>query len=95
MENNQHYFYVLKCKDGSFYAGYTNNLTKRLNTHNDGKGAKYTRVRLPVIMIFHKEFATKKEAMQAEYAFKQLTRKKKEQFLEKEDEEAYETTKKL
>ncbi|KAB7663263.1 GIY-YIG nuclease family protein [Bacillus sp. B1-b2] len=95
MENNNHYFYVLRCKDNSFYAGYTNNLIKRLNTHNEGKGAKYTRVRLPVSIIHYEVFTTKQEAMQAEYAFKQLTRKKKEQFLEKKAEEGYETTKKF
>lgn len=95
MERNKHFFYVLHCSDGSYYAGYTNDLLRRLNTHNEAKGAKYTRARLPVYLIFHKEYETKKEAMQAEYAFKQLTRRKKEQYLEKEVGEAYETTKKL
>ncbi|HWJ79278.1 MAG TPA: GIY-YIG nuclease family protein [Niallia sp.] len=95
MERSKHYFYVLRCRDGSFYAGYTNDLLKRLKTHNEGKGAKYTRARLPVYLIYHKEFATKKEAMQAEYAFKQLTRKRKELYLEREVYEAYEATKKL
>lgn len=45
METNSHYFYVLSCRDGALYAGYTNNIEKRLKTHNDGKGAKYTRAR--------------------------------------------------
>ncbi|WP_400244722.1 GIY-YIG nuclease family protein [Niallia sp. JL1B1071] len=95
MESKKHYFYVLICKDGSYYAGYTNDLQKRLNTHNAGKGAKYTRGRLPVAIIYHEEFQTKQEAMQREYAFKQLGRKKKEQFLMKEVGEVNETTKKL
>ena len=45
-KNNKHYFYVLECNDDSFYAGYTNNLEKRVATHNEGKGAKYTRARI-------------------------------------------------
>ncbi|NEU03034.1 GIY-YIG nuclease family protein, partial [Escherichia coli] len=48
METNNHFFYVVKCKDNSWYAGYTNDLHKRVKTHNDGKGAKYTKVRRPV-----------------------------------------------
>lgn len=95
MESKGHYFYVLMCNDGSYYAGYTNDLQKRLKTHNEGKGAKYTRGRLPVSIIYHEEFQTKQEAMKAEYAFKQLDRKKKEKFLMKEVGAAYETTKKF
>lgn len=95
MESKKHYFYVLICNDGSYYAGYTNDLQKRLKTHNAGKGAKYTRGRLPVAFIYHEEFQTKQEAMKAEYAFKQLERKKKEQFLMKEVGEKNEATKKL
>lgn len=90
-----HYFYVLMCNDGSYYAGYTNDLQKRLKTHNAGKGAKYTRGRLPVSIIYHEAFQTKQEAMKAEYAFKQLERKKKEMFLMKEVGEANEAAKKL
>jgi putative endonuclease len=74
---NNHYFYVLECSDQSFYAGYTNNLEKRIATHNAGKGAKYTKARTPVECIYHESFETKPEAMRAEYAFKQLTRLKK------------------
>ena len=60
-----------------YYAGYTNDLEKRIKVHNEGKGAKYTRARLPVTCIYSEMFETKQEAMQAEYAFKQLTRKQK------------------
>ncbi|MFJ7828445.1 putative endonuclease [Psychrobacillus sp. OK028] len=79
MEKNekQHTFYVLECSDGSYYAGYTNDLVKRVRVHNEGKGAKYTRAKGPVSCIYSECFETKKEAMQAEYAFKQLTRKQK------------------
>jgi len=78
-----HHFYVVKCGDGSLYAGYTNDLKKRMGVHNAGKGAKYTRARLPVTLIHYESFETKQEAMRAEYAFKQLPRQKKEVYLQK------------
>jgi putative endonuclease len=81
MEIDKHYFYILSCKDGSFYGGYTNNLEKRIGKHNEGKGAKYTRARKPVHLLYHETYLTKIDAMSAEYAFKQLSRKNKEQFL--------------
>jgi putative endonuclease len=81
MENSCHYFYVLTCKDGSLYGGYTNNLERRIKLHNEGKGAKYTRGRGPVTLTYYKEFVLKSEAMQAEYHFKQLPRKKKLEYL--------------
>jgi len=84
MENEEHYFYVLSCKDGSLYAGYTNNIKKRVKLHNEGKGAKYTRGRGPVKLIYRKQFGTKSEALKMEYAFKKLNRKKKIDYLIKE-----------
>jgi putative endonuclease len=81
---NNHTFYVLECKDGSYYAGYTNNMERRLHMHNEGKGAKYTRGRGPVILLLAKEYDTKREAMQAEYQFKQLSRNEKELFIANE-----------
>ena len=74
---NKQYFYVLECGDGSYYAGYTNDLQKRLATHQSGKGAKYTRSRGPLTLIHHESFDTKPEAMKAEYAFKQLSKAEK------------------
>jgi putative endonuclease len=74
---SSHYFYVLQCKDDTLYAGYTNDLNKRVATHNAGKGAKYTKARIPVKCIYFETFETKQEAMRAEYAFKQYTRKQK------------------
>ena len=74
---NEHIFYVLECTDGSYYAGYTNDLEKRVSVHNSGKGAKYTRARRPVTCIYHETFETKQEAMKAEYAFKQLKKSEK------------------
>jgi putative endonuclease len=84
MEAANHHFYVLLCRDGSLYAGYTNNLDRRLKMHNEGKGAKYTRGRGPVQLLYSKRFDDKSDALKAEYEFKQWTRKKKEDFLLKE-----------
>lgn len=78
---NEHLFYVLECNDGSYYAGYTNDLEKRIRTHNEGKGAKYTRAKLPVRLIYQESYETKQEAMRAEYKFKQLARAAKEQYM--------------
>ena len=82
MDKNNHYFYVLECSDGSYYAGYTNNIDKRLLTHNEGKGAKYTRGRRPVVLRYVETYETKTEAMQAEYRFKQLSRSAKERIVQ-------------
>ncbi len=78
---SKHYFYVVKCRDNSFYAGYTNNLERRIATHNAGKGAKYTRARLPVQCVHFETFETKQEAMRMEYAFKQFSRETKEKYI--------------
>lgn len=76
------YTYMVECGDGSLYTGWTTDLAKRLLTHNRGEGAKYTRSRLPVRLVYYEEHATKQEAMQREYAIKQLTRKQKLQLAE-------------
>ncbi|GHV98465.1 O-methyltransferase [Lactobacillus nasalidis] len=81
LPEEKHYFYVLLCSDGSFYGGYTNDLDRRLKAHNSGKGAKYTKARRPVKMIYHEEYADKRTAMQREYWFKQHDRAWKEKFL--------------
>lgn len=80
--NKKHVMYVLNCADYSLYTGYTNDLIKRLDTHNSGKGAKYTRGRLPVDCIYFEEFATKEEAMSAEFFFKKKTRQQKLKYIE-------------
>jgi putative endonuclease len=72
-----YYVYILNCKDDTLYCGYTDNINKRLEVHNSGKGAKYTKSRLPVNLVYKEEFDTKVEAMKREYAIKQLTRKEK------------------
>lgn len=74
----KHYTYILKCADNTYYTGWTLCLERRLKEHNSGKGAKYTRCRTPVSLVYYEEYATKQEAMRREYAIKQLSRKEKE-----------------
>ena len=71
------YVYILKCSDNTLYTGWTTSLEKRLKAHNSGKGAKYTKPRLPVEIVYFEEFQDKKEAMKREYAIKQLSREEK------------------
>ena len=71
------YTYIVRCKDDSLYCGWTNNLEKRVASHNAGTGAKYTKSRLPVELVYYETFDTKEETMRREYAIKKLTRKEK------------------
>lgn len=83
--NKESFFYVLHCKDGSFYGGYTTDLNRRLDEHNQGVGAKYTRPqrRRPLKMIYAESFDSRSAATKAEAAFKKLKRKQKELYLER------------
>ena len=71
------YTYILRCQDDTLYTGWTTDLEKRVETHNLGKGAKYTRTRLPVELVYYEAFASKEEAMSREWQIKQLSRKDK------------------
>ena len=73
----KHYVYILKCVDKTLYTGYTTDIDKRVAMHNRGKGAKYTRGRLPVQLLYYEEFDNKSDAMKREYAIKQLSHKQK------------------
>ena len=75
------YTYILLCSDGSLYTGWTNNMEKRLKDHNSGKGAKYTKGRIPVELVYYETFSTKEEAMRREWEIKQLGRKQKQQLI--------------
>ena len=77
----QNYTYILECADGTLYCGWTNDLEKRVQAHNAGKGAKYTKTRRPVVLKYHEIFSTKREAMKREWALKQLSRKEKLQLI--------------
>ncbi len=75
------YTYIVRCSDGTLYTGWTNDLDKRVRDHNEGRGAKYTRSRRPVILAYYEEFPTKEEAMSREWAIKHMTRAKKEEMI--------------
>lgn len=77
------YVYIVKCKDGTLYTGWTTNIEKRLEKHNKGLGAKYTRTRYPVVLKYFEEFVTKEEALKRECYIKQLSRAKKLILIEK------------
>lgn len=72
------YTYILECADHSYYTGWTNDIQKRLQAHNQGKGAKYTKGRTPVKLVYLDISATKEEAMKKEAQIKKLTRAQKE-----------------
>ncbi len=79
-----YYVYILECKDGTLYTGWTVDLERRLVQHNRGKGAKYTRSRYPVVLKYYEEFNTKQEACRREYSVKQLSRIEKLRLISKE-----------
>lgn len=71
------YVYILKCSDGTFYTGWTTDPKARLNAHNSGSGAKYTRGRRPVSLVYYEELSSRSEALKREAAIKRLPRNKK------------------
>ncbi|MCI7125045.1 MAG: GIY-YIG nuclease family protein [Agathobaculum sp.] len=75
------YTYLLRCADGTLYCGWTNDLAARLAAHNSGKGAKYTRARRPVRLVYSEPHPTRGEAMRREAAIKRLSRAEKEALL--------------
>lgn len=80
-KDQKNYVYIVECRDGSLYTGWTNHLQERIQAHNQGKGAKYTKSRRPVKLVHVECFATKEEAMRREYAIKQLPRRKKQMLI--------------
>ncbi|GCE09729.1 hypothetical protein KDAU_70580 [Dictyobacter aurantiacus] len=72
-----HYVYIVRCVDDTLYTGYATDVARRVATHNAGKGARYTRARLPVELLASWEFATKNEALRIEYALKRWSRRQK------------------
>ena len=79
-----YYVYILKCCDETLYCGYTNDVEKRFETHQSGKGAKYTRGRLPLELVHTEDFETKSEAMKRECEIKKMSREKKMELIEKQ-----------
>lgn len=74
MKNELHYVYVLECRDGTFYTGYTTDINRRISQHNRGIGAKYTRGRGPCKLVYSRQFVDKSEALKEEFRIKQLSR---------------------
>jgi putative endonuclease len=70
--------YMVECKYGTYYAGYTNDVNKRITAHNEGKGAKYLRGKGPVKLVYKKKFKTAQKARAQERLIKSLTRQEKE-----------------
>ena len=75
------FVYILRCADGTFYIGTARDIAKRVGVHNAGKGAKYTRPRLPVKVIYREGPMTVGKALRREYQLKQLTRPQKIDFM--------------
>ena len=80
---NNHCCYIVICRDSTLYCGYSNDIEKRIDTHNKGVGAKYTKTRLPVKLVYSECFNSKSEAMKREYQIKQLTRQQKLNLIKK------------
>ena len=78
MSGRDHYIYILRCADGTYYTGWTTDPARRLHVHNSGKGAKYTRSRLPAELVYTERFETKSEALKREWEIKRMSRSEKE-----------------
>ena len=77
-----YFTYILRCGDGTFYTGWTDDLKKRLDAHNKGVGSRYTRGRLPVELAYKEEFASKSEAMRRERVIKKMSRTVKQRLID-------------
>ena len=76
------FLYILRCSDGTYYTGVTTDVTRRMNEHNTSKrGAKYTRARRPVKVVYYSEYDSRSSAQKAEFDFKRLSRKQKESII--------------
>lgn len=79
------YAYIVRCSDGTLYAGSTNDISKRITTHNAGNGAKYTRSRLPIQLVFSQACVDKLTALKREREIKKLTRTEKLMLISQSD----------
>jgi len=76
------YCYIVECADGSFYTGWTTDLERRVKTHNAGRGARYTRMRRPVKLVYHESQPNRSSAMKRERAIKTMTRERKQKLIQ-------------
>ncbi|WP_416148103.1 GIY-YIG nuclease family protein [Salipaludibacillus sp. HK11] len=95
MSVKNHYVYMLRCKDETFYTGYTIDVKRRLKVHEDDKGAKYTRGRGPFSLVYEEHLETKSEALRREIVIKRMSRKQKETLIKKKGDESDEGTAEL
>ncbi|MCF8566581.1 GIY-YIG nuclease family protein [Alicyclobacillus tolerans] len=77
----EHFVYILKCCDGTLYTGYTTDIPKRVSLHNQGKASKYTRSRLPALLVYVEPVESRSEGLKREYRIKRLSRAQKEQLI--------------
>ena len=80
--NNSCFCYILECSDGTFYTGWTTDPQRRLETHNKGRGARYTRTRRPVKLVYLEPQADRISALKRELAIKTMTRKQKQKMID-------------
>ncbi|MFH1328319.1 MAG: GIY-YIG nuclease family protein [Candidatus Bathyarchaeota archaeon] len=85
MRKNNFYVYMLECSTGELYTGHTVNLKRRIEAHNTGKGAKFTRSRIPAKLVYSEKYKSRKEAMHRERQLKRKTRKEKKELIAKSD----------
>jgi putative endonuclease len=78
---SKYWVYIVQCRDGTYYTGYTNDLEKRIDLHNSGNGAKYLRSRIPVKLVYAKEYHYYKNALRRERNIKKMTREQKERLI--------------
>ena len=83
----KYYFYIARCSDDTLYSGSCTNIQKREERHNSGEGAKYTKYRRPVTIVYHEDYDTLKEAMSRETQVKKWRRDKKEMLIDKTPDE--------
>ena len=77
------YVYILRCADDTLYCGWTTNLTTRVAAHNSGHGAKYTRSRLPVALVYYEEYEDRHDALSREWHIKRMSHAEKEKLIER------------
>lgn len=81
VQQQNNYVYIVRCSDQTLYTGWTNHLEKRIEAHNAGKGAKYTKARRPVELVYFETFEHKRDALKREYQIKQLKKSEKEKLI--------------
>lgn len=86
MNKEINYTYILRCRDNALYTGWTNNIVKRIKVHNEGTGAKYTKARRPVTLVYLETYKSKEEAMRREWEIKQMNRQEKLKLIETQTE---------